>query len=187
MTWSANTADRYYNTSTDQSTRSASLTSIVDMYQRPLTASGTYPPFHSQGPFYYDYSEEFDPQRASHEELSPDFSTLKRNMSFDTPEKINGIEAYRQSETEDQLSDLSCESYLQGSHDDSIQEIEEVIANAIAKVSVKEGIPETVRPKTMPRPGLGICQATNDNTKPLVHSKSEVEATYKGQTARQRP
>lgn len=163
------------------------MTSIVDMYQRPLTASGTYPPFHTQGAFYYDYSEEFDPQGASHEELSPDFSTLKRNMSFNSPEIDNDVEAYRHVAIEDQLSDLSCESYLQGSHDDSIQEIEKVIANAIAKVSRKDETPETVRADTMPRPSLENCQTTSDNAEALFNSKPEVEAIYRGQTARQEP
>ncbi|POR36155.1 Uncharacterized protein TPAR_03639 [Tolypocladium paradoxum] len=52
--------DRHRAGSTDHSVRSASLTSIVDMYQRPITAGSTGPPLRSGGSFYYDYSEEFD-------------------------------------------------------------------------------------------------------------------------------
>lgn len=187
MTWSANTADRYHSNSTDQSTRSASLTSIVDMYQRPLTTSGTYPPFHTQGAFYYDYSEDFDPQGAANEESSADFSTLKRNMSFNATKTTNDAEAYRHVEIVDQLSDLSCESYLQGSHDDSIQEIEKLIANAIAKASSKGETPETVRPDKVPRPSLENCQAPDDNSTSLFNSKSKFDTTCRGQTARQAP
>ncbi|KAH7023261.1 hypothetical protein EDB80DRAFT_35469 [Ilyonectria destructans] len=49
----------------DQSVRSASLTSIVEMYQRPMNMSRQGPPLRSTGSFYYDYTEEFetDPQQ----------------------------------------------------------------------------------------------------------------------------
>lgn len=52
--------DRHRAGSTDHSVRSASLTSIVDMYQRPITSGSAGPPLRSGGSFYYDYSEEFD-------------------------------------------------------------------------------------------------------------------------------
>ncbi|PHH61552.1 hypothetical protein CDD81_289 [Ophiocordyceps australis] len=52
--------DRNQDGSTDHSVRSASLTSIVDMYQRPFTAASTGPPVRSGGSFFYDYTEEFD-------------------------------------------------------------------------------------------------------------------------------
>ncbi|PHH70083.1 hypothetical protein CDD82_7351 [Ophiocordyceps australis] len=52
--------DRNQDASTDYSVRSASLTSIVDMYQRPFTAASTGPPVRSGGSFFYDYTEEFD-------------------------------------------------------------------------------------------------------------------------------
>lgn len=52
--------ERYQGSSADQSVRSASLTSIVEMYQRPLTASSAIPALRPGGCFYYDYSEEFE-------------------------------------------------------------------------------------------------------------------------------
>ncbi|KAH6898351.1 hypothetical protein B0T10DRAFT_472376 [Thelonectria olida] len=50
---------RQYDSS-DQSVRSASLTSIVEMYQRPILPSRAGTPIRSAGAFYYDYSEDFD-------------------------------------------------------------------------------------------------------------------------------
>ncbi|KAM4054927.1 hypothetical protein HRG_005745 [Hirsutella rhossiliensis] len=52
--------ERNQGSSTDQSVRSASLTSIVEMYQRPMTASSAVPALRPGGSFYYDYSEEFE-------------------------------------------------------------------------------------------------------------------------------
>ncbi|UKZ51649.1 hypothetical protein TrVGV298_005410 [Trichoderma virens] len=55
--------NRHQRGSTDQSTRSASLTSIVEMYDRPMTSnSNCAPPLQSPGSFYYDYSEQFEDQ-----------------------------------------------------------------------------------------------------------------------------
>lgn len=52
--------DRNLGGSTDQSVRSASLTSIVEMYQRPMTAGSAAPALRPGCSFYYDYSEEFE-------------------------------------------------------------------------------------------------------------------------------
>ncbi|PTB81478.1 hypothetical protein M440DRAFT_1322340 [Trichoderma longibrachiatum ATCC 18648] len=47
--------------SADQSTRSPSLTSIVEMYDRPATStSNRSPPMQSSGPLFYDYTEQFE-------------------------------------------------------------------------------------------------------------------------------
>lgn len=46
--------------SSDQSVRSCSLSSIVDMYHRPPSSTRDVPPLRSVGSFYYDYTEEFD-------------------------------------------------------------------------------------------------------------------------------
>ncbi|KAL7909268.1 hypothetical protein GGI35DRAFT_493262 [Trichoderma velutinum] len=55
--------NRHQRGSIDQSTRSASLTSIVEMYDRPVTSnSNCAPPLQSPGSFYYDYSEQFEDQ-----------------------------------------------------------------------------------------------------------------------------
>ncbi|KAL7950773.1 hypothetical protein V8C42DRAFT_359630 [Trichoderma barbatum] len=55
--------NRHQRGSTDQSTRSASLTSIVEMYDRPVTSnSNCAPSLQSPGSFYYDYSEQFEDQ-----------------------------------------------------------------------------------------------------------------------------
>lgn len=48
--------------STEQSMRSASLTSIVEMYQTPIPPDEDMPPLRSAGSFYYDYTEEFESQ-----------------------------------------------------------------------------------------------------------------------------
>ncbi|KAK4078674.1 uncharacterized protein Triagg1_3005 [Trichoderma aggressivum f. europaeum] len=57
-------ANRHQRGSIDQSTRSASLTSIVEMYDRPVTSNSNCvpPPVQSPGSFYYDYSEQFEDQ-----------------------------------------------------------------------------------------------------------------------------
>ncbi|PHH73991.1 hypothetical protein CDD80_3433 [Ophiocordyceps camponoti-rufipedis] len=52
--------DRHRGSSADYSPRSASLTSIVEMYQRPATASSTVPAIRHGGSLYYDYTEEFE-------------------------------------------------------------------------------------------------------------------------------
>ncbi|KAL6788289.1 hypothetical protein J3E68DRAFT_416489 [Trichoderma sp. SZMC 28012] len=56
--------NRHQRGSIDQSTRSASLTSIVEMYDRPMTSNSNCapPPVQSPGSFYYDYSEQFEDQ-----------------------------------------------------------------------------------------------------------------------------
>ena len=45
---------------TDRHGRSPSVTSIVDMYHRPGTSSGSRTPLRVMGSFYYDYSEDFE-------------------------------------------------------------------------------------------------------------------------------
>lgn len=52
----------------DRSARSPSLTSIVDMYQRPITSKGLRQPTQTAGSFYYDYSEDFDKPIVPHHE-----------------------------------------------------------------------------------------------------------------------
>ncbi|KAH7359049.1 hypothetical protein B0T11DRAFT_285651 [Plectosphaerella cucumerina] len=46
--------------SCDQSIRSSSLTSIVELYRRPASAQSTFRSLRPEGSFYYDYSEGFD-------------------------------------------------------------------------------------------------------------------------------
>ncbi|KAI5465989.1 hypothetical protein BGZ63DRAFT_120145 [Mariannaea sp. PMI_226] len=58
---SSHRSPRVYQDSSDQSVRSASLTSIVEMYQRQLHPSRAMPILRSAGAFYYDYSEDFEP------------------------------------------------------------------------------------------------------------------------------
>ncbi|KAL6868509.1 hypothetical protein J3F83DRAFT_698033 [Trichoderma novae-zelandiae] len=54
-------SSRQQRGSADQSTRSPSLTSIVEMYDRPVTSnSNCAPPLQSPRPFFYDYSEQFE-------------------------------------------------------------------------------------------------------------------------------
>ncbi len=54
------TYNRQHGGSTDHSVRSASLTSIVEMYQRPVVQNDAGQRFRPEGTFYYDYTEEFD-------------------------------------------------------------------------------------------------------------------------------
>ncbi|CAM1506602.1 Fc.00g062430.m01.CDS01 [Cosmosporella sp. VM-42] len=56
--------------SADHSTRSASLTSIVEMYQRRAHPSRTGPPLRSTGSFYYDYTEEFETEHPQDAEIA---------------------------------------------------------------------------------------------------------------------
>ncbi|KAL7792932.1 hypothetical protein V8C37DRAFT_409838 [Trichoderma ceciliae] len=63
MGWAPRQPNRHQRGSTDQSTRSASLTSIVEMYDRPATSNSTCGPPRSTGSFYYDYSEQFEDQQ----------------------------------------------------------------------------------------------------------------------------
>ncbi|PTB65404.1 hypothetical protein BBK36DRAFT_5849 [Trichoderma citrinoviride] len=54
-------SSRHQRVSADQSTRSPSLTSIVEMYDRPTTSnSNCAPSIQSPGPLFYDYSEQFE-------------------------------------------------------------------------------------------------------------------------------
>lgn len=59
VSWTPRPAYGQTASSVDQSSRTGSLTSIVEMYQRPSTA-GIVPPLRPPGSFYYDYSEEFE-------------------------------------------------------------------------------------------------------------------------------
>ncbi|KAM0253600.1 hypothetical protein ACHAQJ_007229 [Trichoderma viride] len=60
--WAPRQSNRHQRVSADQSTRSASLTSIVEMYNRPVTSNSNCAPLRSAGSFYYDYSEQFEDQ-----------------------------------------------------------------------------------------------------------------------------
>ncbi|KAK5990443.1 hypothetical protein PT974_08711 [Cladobotryum mycophilum] len=62
VSWNSRPPDRHQRSSADQSTRSASLTSIVEMYNRPITGGSNPQPLRSAGSFYYDYTEEFENQ-----------------------------------------------------------------------------------------------------------------------------
>ncbi|RFU76101.1 hypothetical protein TARUN_6130 [Trichoderma arundinaceum] len=62
MTWAPRQSSQHQRGSIDQSTRSASLTSIVEMYDRPVTSNANCAPIQSPGSFYYDYSEQFEDQ-----------------------------------------------------------------------------------------------------------------------------
>lgn len=80
---------RYQKDSTEQSMRSASLTSIVDMYRRPSRTSRTGSTGHSAGSFYYDYSEEFE--AAAQRETDPVFihlSPIPSKLAISSQPKI---------------------------------------------------------------------------------------------------
>lgn len=60
MAWAPRQPNRSQPCSTDQSTRSASLTSIAEMYDKPITSNSNCAPLQSTGSIYYDYSEQFE-------------------------------------------------------------------------------------------------------------------------------
>ncbi|KAL7901314.1 hypothetical protein HDV63DRAFT_413779 [Trichoderma sp. SZMC 28014] len=60
MAWMPRQPSRNQPYPTDQSTRSASLTSIVEMYDKPATSNQSCAPPQSTGSVYYDYSEQFE-------------------------------------------------------------------------------------------------------------------------------
>ncbi|KAH8128389.1 hypothetical protein LI328DRAFT_151297 [Trichoderma asperelloides] len=60
MAWAPMQPYRNQPCPTDQSTRSASLTSIVEMYDKPVTSNSNCAPLRSTGSIYYDYSEQFE-------------------------------------------------------------------------------------------------------------------------------
>ncbi|EGX96910.1 hypothetical protein CCM_01568 [Cordyceps militaris CM01] len=157
VSWASRPSDRYYMGSIDQSSRSASLTSIVEMYQRPMTSSSTCPAMRPTGTLYYDYSEDFkDPDSEDIRQpvipLSPipyragggtkptilqQDLQLKMHGTIDNPHiQGSAYSGYRRgySRTDSSIED-SFDSYLQGSHDDSIEEIERAIANAISNAA----------------------------------------------------
>lgn len=157
MSWVSRPSDRYYMGSTDQSSRSASLTSIVEMYQRPMTSSSTCPAIRSNATVYYDYTEDFNDTspaevRESEMPLSPvphravggtKPTILQQDMDFKMHGTANNYthmgHRHTSSRTGYNRTDSSIEdsfdSYLQGSHDDSIEEIERAIANAISNAA----------------------------------------------------
>lgn len=171
VSWVSRPSERYLG-STDQSTRSASLTSIVEMYQRPLTASSTCPAIRPGRTLFYDYSEEFStagcdnisetamplspvPHRAGgvgESVILRQDSEIKMHSALDNaiiPEATNftytgGYNHY------DSSTDESFGSYLQGSHDDSIEEIERAIANAISTAAADKLMTATERLKDYP-------------------------------------
>lgn len=60
MAWMPRQPSRNQPYPTDQSTRSASLTSIVEMYDKPMTSNQSCAPPQPTGSIYYDYSEQFE-------------------------------------------------------------------------------------------------------------------------------
>ncbi|EHK40922.1 uncharacterized protein TrAtP1_004304 [Trichoderma atroviride] len=60
MAWMPRQPSRNQPYPTDQSTRSASLTSIVEMYDKPIASNQNCAPPQSTGSIYYDYSEQFE-------------------------------------------------------------------------------------------------------------------------------
>ncbi|KAH6606524.1 hypothetical protein Trco_005677, partial [Trichoderma cornu-damae] len=62
MAWAPRQSTRHQRGSIDHSTRSASLTSIVEMYDRQATSNSNCAPIRATGSFYYDYSEQFEDQ-----------------------------------------------------------------------------------------------------------------------------
>ncbi|KAL7927623.1 hypothetical protein ACQKWADRAFT_9044 [Trichoderma austrokoningii] len=60
MAWMPRQPSRGQPYPADQSTRSASLTSIVEMYDKPSTSNPNCAPPQSTGSIYYDYSEQFE-------------------------------------------------------------------------------------------------------------------------------
>lgn len=143
--------------STDQSSRSASLTSIVEMYQRPITSSSTCPAMRPIGTLYYDYTEDFhDPSlevtRQPEMPISPvphragggakptilqQDMELKMHGAIHSPLVPSPVHLVHQRghDRANSSIDESFDSYLQGSHDDSIEEIERAIANAISSAA----------------------------------------------------
>ncbi|KAF7546355.1 hypothetical protein G7046_g9324 [Stylonectria norvegica] len=69
VSWTPKPSGRHDRESTDQSVRSASLTSIVEMYQSPMNISRTAPPLRPTGSFYYDYTEQFETEAPPEFEL----------------------------------------------------------------------------------------------------------------------
>ncbi|KAJ6789000.1 hypothetical protein PWT90_06693 [Aphanocladium album] len=154
VSWASRPSDRYYMGSTDQSSRSASLTSIVEMYQRPMTSSSTCPAMRPSGTLYYDYSEDFNDQnilntRILEAPLSPvphrviggiKPAILQQDLELNSHSAMCRSSlahtAFRggYNRTESSI-ESSFDSYLQGSHDDSIEEIERAIANAISNAA----------------------------------------------------
>ncbi|KAM3435503.1 hypothetical protein MY4824_004819 [Beauveria thailandica] len=157
VSWASRPSDRYYMSSTDQSSRSASLTSIVEMYQRPMTSSSTCPALRPSGTLYYDYTEDFNdsgPEAARHPDmpLSPvphrvgrgskpailqQDMELKMHGTIDVTSDSGPAHAACQRGYSQTVSSMeeSFGSYLQGSHDDSIEEIERAIADAMSNAA----------------------------------------------------
>ncbi|KAM3558740.1 hypothetical protein ARSEF4850_004455 [Beauveria asiatica] len=157
VSWASRPSDRYYMSSTDQSSRSASLTSIVEMYQRPMTSSSTCPALRPSGTLYYDYTEDFNdsgPEAARHPDmpLSPvphrvgrgskpailqQDMELKLRGTIDITSDSGPAHAACQRGYSQTVSSMeeSFGSYLQGSHDDSIEEIERAIADAMSNAA----------------------------------------------------
>ncbi|KAM3444105.1 hypothetical protein NHJ13734_001584 [Beauveria thailandica] len=157
VSWASRPSDRYYMSSTDQSSRSASLTSIVEMYQRPMTSSSTCPALRPSGTLYYDYTEDFNdsgPEAARHPDmpLSPvphrvgrgskpailqQDMELKMHGTIDITSDSGPAHAACQRGYSQTVSSMeeSFGSYLQGSHDDSIEEIERAIADAMSNAA----------------------------------------------------
>lgn len=151
------------------------------MYQRAPASTGARPPFRNRRAFYYDYGEDFDQktsdtvdeQYSSVEETSPEtmFKVLESYQTVGASGgPVNHHAAVDQIDPMDENSGSSCESYIQGSHDDSIREIEKVIANAIAKIPTADSVNNTVSSESKARPQL--ADVTNKQEKPVHTSDS---------------
>lgn len=156
--------DRYQRGSTDQSTRSASLTSIVEMYQRSLTNELEYPLPKKNSSFYYDYSEEFDsvskyqsrlkapicpiPQRASsinqpflaeetQQSLNPGISASSSTNTSSSTSDSDGFQHLQTVRNDANAVDSksSYESCINSSADNSIRKIERVIVDTLETVT----------------------------------------------------
>ncbi|ODA77362.1 hypothetical protein RJ55_06990 [Drechmeria coniospora] len=142
--------DRQHAGSFDQSVRSASLTSIVEMYQRPTTACSTGQPLRSAGSFYYDYSEEFDkpaplnpfaeleapicpiPQRAG-SSIQPMVLRDDTQAHLDTDTSPDGdlhLPRCRQDESA-AINIMGSDARRRHRHDHSIRSIDDVLLNAV--------------------------------------------------------
>lgn len=165
--------------STDQSARSASLTSIVDMYRRPSTSSSLYDTHSRNVEGYTDYKENFyEPLNNNVRDESPgchiparassiSHSRLLRTNSTGSVVELARSPSYcTTSEKESSYGELghhrqpeSCNESFMDEDEDCLRDIEKVISEAIANVA--EGAEgsmgnDTIRAskKRTPAPGL---------------------------------
>lgn len=137
------------------------------MYQRPKTATGNCPPARPSGVVYYDYSEEFKkqaqttgvdvdapvcpiPKRAGHNGQAMILREESQSKLDAAANSSNNLDIAPMLVPGSRSGDLdsideSYDSYIDDSHDDSIKEIEKVLANAISNVAADQNLMNTLR------------------------------------------